>query len=77
MVFVIRRKDTEVMKTFNQTVANHPQLESILIPISDGVTVVKVKSGDKQIVNIIWICGVLWKQGAAAPAVELNGQQLI
>ncbi|GED04037.1 hypothetical protein BAT02nite_36810 [Bacillus atrophaeus] len=77
MVFVIRRKDTEVMKTFNQTEANHPQLESILIPISDGVTVAKVKSGDKQIVNIIWICGVLWKQGAAAPAVELNGQQLI
>lgn len=77
MVFVIRRKDTEVMKTFNQTVANHPQLESILIPISDGVTVAKVKSGDKQNVNIIWICGVLWKQGAAAPAVELNGQQLI
>ncbi|AKL83190.1 hypothetical protein D068_cds04200 [Bacillus atrophaeus UCMB-5137] len=46
MVFVIRRKDTEVMKTFNQTVANHPQLESIFIPISDGVTVAKVKSGD-------------------------------
>jgi caffeoyl-CoA O-methyltransferase len=31
------------MKKFNETVANHPQLESILIPIGDGMTVSKVK----------------------------------
>lgn len=36
--FCYKAEHTEVMKTFNQTVANHPQLESILIPIGDGVT---------------------------------------
>ncbi|MFD1736351.1 O-methyltransferase [Bacillus salitolerans] len=36
------RHSTEVMKKFNETVANHPQLESILIPIGDGLTVSKV-----------------------------------
>lgn len=35
-----RHKDT--MKKFNRIVANHPQLESILIPIGDGFTVSKV-----------------------------------
>lgn len=34
---------TELMKKFNETVANHPQLESVLIPIGDGLTVSKVK----------------------------------
>lgn len=34
---------TELMKKFNETVANHPQLESLLIPIGDGVTVSRVK----------------------------------
>lgn len=34
---------TEFMKKFNETVANHPQLESLLIPIGDGMTVSKVK----------------------------------
>ncbi|MGF9976976.1 O-methyltransferase [Viridibacillus arvi] len=34
---------TELMKKFNETVANHPQLESILIPIGDGMTISKVK----------------------------------
>lgn len=33
---------TEIMKKFNKTVANHPQLESVLIPIGDGMTVSKV-----------------------------------
>ncbi|MGE7758446.1 O-methyltransferase [Peribacillus sp. NPDC097895] len=34
---------TELMKKFNETVANHPQLESLLIPIGDGLTISKVK----------------------------------
>ena len=34
---------TEVMKKFNEAVANHPQLESIIIPIGDGMTLSKVK----------------------------------
>ncbi|MCI4169486.1 O-methyltransferase [Bacillus spizizenii] len=33
------RRHTEVMRTFNKTVAQHPQLESLLIPIGDGMTV--------------------------------------
>ncbi|OUL03549.1 methyltransferase [Bacillus spizizenii] len=37
------RRHTEVMRTFNKTVAQHPQLESLLIPIGDGMTVSKVK----------------------------------
>lgn len=36
-------RHTEFMKQFNETVANHPKLESILIPIGDGLTVSKVK----------------------------------
>ncbi|RFT66795.1 hypothetical protein D0U04_11440 [Bacillus clarus] len=31
------------MKKFNETVANHPRLESLLIPIGDGMTVFRVK----------------------------------
>ncbi|MFD1852222.1 O-methyltransferase [Oceanobacillus bengalensis] len=37
------RRHTEFMKKFNETVAKHPQLESIIIPIGDGLTVSKVK----------------------------------
>ncbi|SFL39809.1 Predicted O-methyltransferase YrrM [Gracilibacillus orientalis] len=34
---------TTLMKEFNQSVANHPQLESILVPIGDGITIAQVK----------------------------------
>ncbi|RSL35220.1 O-methyltransferase [Salibacterium salarium] len=34
---------TELMRKFNETVANHPQLESLLMPIGDGMTVSKIK----------------------------------
>lgn len=34
---------TEAIKKFNVTVANHPQLESVLIPIGDGLTLSRVK----------------------------------
>lgn len=34
---------TELMRKFNETVANHPHLESLLIPIGDGMTVSRVK----------------------------------
>lgn len=37
------RKHTEIMRKFNKIVADHPQLESILVPIGDGLTVSKVK----------------------------------
>ncbi|MCY8011005.1 O-methyltransferase [Bacillus haynesii] len=37
------RQYTKLMKAFNETVANHPQLESLLIPIGDGMTVSRVK----------------------------------
>ncbi|WP_264755143.1 O-methyltransferase [Bacillus solitudinis] len=37
------RHYTELMKKFNVTVANHPLLESLLIPIGDGLTISKVK----------------------------------
>ncbi|MGE7118730.1 O-methyltransferase [Peribacillus sp. NPDC046944] len=40
---VIPKRYTEVMKRFNITVANHPQLESLLIPIGDGMTISQVK----------------------------------
>lgn len=36
-------RHTDVMKAFNLLVANHPQLESLLIPIGDGLTLSKVK----------------------------------
>lgn len=38
------RRYTDFMKSFNKTVASHPQLESILVPIGDGVTVSKVSN---------------------------------
>ncbi|KMY32477.1 methyltransferase [Lysinibacillus xylanilyticus] len=37
------KRYTELMKKFNVAVANHPQLESIIIPIGDGMTLSKVK----------------------------------
>ncbi|WP_407269957.1 O-methyltransferase [Radiobacillus sp. PE A8.2] len=37
------KRYTEFMKKFNQTVAEHPKLESLLIPIGDGMTVSQVK----------------------------------
>lgn len=37
------KRYTEVMKKFNVTVANHPRLESLLIPIGDGMTISQVK----------------------------------
>ncbi|MFC0560570.1 O-methyltransferase [Halalkalibacter alkalisediminis] len=37
------KRYTEIMKKFNETVANHPQLESVLLPIGDGMTISKVK----------------------------------
>lgn len=37
------KQNTEIMKSFNQVTASHPQLESLLIPIGDGMTVSKVQ----------------------------------
>lgn len=37
------KRYTGFMKKFNETVANHPQLESLLIPIGDGLTISRVK----------------------------------
>lgn len=39
----LAKRYTEFMKKFNETVANHPQLESLLIPIGDGLTISQVK----------------------------------
>ncbi|MED4635218.1 O-methyltransferase [Peribacillus frigoritolerans] len=36
------KRHTSFMKAFNETVAKHPQLESMLIPIGDGLTLSKV-----------------------------------
>lgn len=38
------RSNTETMKKFNAYVANHPKLESLLIPTGDGLTVSIVKA---------------------------------
>ncbi len=40
---VKQKRYTEQMKQFNEIVANHPQLESVLIPIGDGMTLAKIK----------------------------------
>lgn len=37
------KRYTEIMKKFNETVARHPQLESVLIPIGDGMNLSRVK----------------------------------
>ncbi|WP_422123861.1 O-methyltransferase [Planococcus sp. X10-3] len=38
------QRNTEIMKSFNRVTANHPQLESLLIPLGDGMTVARVKT---------------------------------
>ncbi|PDZ15459.1 methyltransferase [Bacillus sp. AFS094611] len=42
-VFCIIRGWFICMKEFNEVIATHPSLESVLIPIGDGMTVSKVK----------------------------------
>jgi len=37
------RQHTEAMKNFNETAARHPQLESMLLPVGDGLLVARVK----------------------------------
>ena len=37
------RQNTEIMKSFNIVAASHPKLESLLIPVGDGMTVSQVK----------------------------------
>ncbi|MBS4207362.1 O-methyltransferase [Bacillus sp. FJAT-50079] len=37
-----QKRYTELMKNFNEVVANHPRLESVLVPIGDGITISKV-----------------------------------
>ncbi|ARK29824.1 O-methyltransferase [Halalkalibacter krulwichiae] len=37
------RRHTEFMKEFNKKVASHPQLDSLIVPIGDGLTVSVVK----------------------------------
>ncbi|WP_456279126.1 O-methyltransferase [Bacillus sp. AK128] len=37
------RHSTKSMREFNEIVANHPHLESILVPIGDGLTMSRVK----------------------------------
>ncbi|QGH37042.1 methyltransferase domain-containing protein [Gracilibacillus salitolerans] len=37
------KRYTTLMQEFNQTVADHPQLDSILVPIGDGITIAQVK----------------------------------
>lgn len=36
------KRYTESMKKFNEIVANHPQLQSILLPLGDGLTVSRI-----------------------------------
>lgn len=38
------KRYTEIMKAFNIKVADHPQLESLLVPMGDGLTVSKVRN---------------------------------
>ncbi|MFC0853227.1 O-methyltransferase [Halalkalibacter oceani] len=40
---VTPKRYTECMKKFNHFVAEHPQLESVLIPIGDGLTLSRVR----------------------------------
>ncbi|WP_195575152.1 O-methyltransferase [Paenibacillus sp. 1001270B_150601_E10] len=37
------KRHTDTMRKFNETMAHHPQLESLLIPIGDGMTIAIVK----------------------------------
>ena len=34
----INDEDTKILKAFNQTLANHPELETVLLPLRDGLT---------------------------------------
>lgn len=38
-----QKRYTEVMKRFNKKVAQHPRLESVLVPLGDGMTLSRVK----------------------------------
>lgn len=38
-----QKRYTEVMKRFNEKVAQHPRLESMLVPLGDGMTLSRVK----------------------------------
>ena len=38
------RRNTEIMKKYNETVARDPRLESLLLPVGDGLTLSKVKN---------------------------------
>ena len=38
------RRNTEIMRKYNETVARHPRLESLLLPVGDGLTISKVKN---------------------------------
>ncbi|WP_221563669.1 O-methyltransferase [Alkalihalobacillus sp. TS-13] len=35
--------DTKALQAYNQKTADHPQLESILVPLGDGLTIARVK----------------------------------
>ncbi|UOQ86588.1 O-methyltransferase [Gracilibacillus salinarum] len=37
------KRYTSMMQEFNQHVANHPELEAVIVPIGDGITVARVK----------------------------------
>jgi len=39
-----QRRYTDHMKAFNTYTANHPRLESVLVPLGDGMTIVRVTS---------------------------------
>ncbi|KMQ10757.1 MULTISPECIES: methyltransferase [Bacillus cereus group] len=38
-----QKRYTEVMKKFNEMIANDPHLQSVLVPIGDRMTISKVK----------------------------------
>jgi caffeoyl-CoA O-methyltransferase len=42
--FTVNDANTVALRKFNEKVANHPKLDSILIPIGDGITLARVKS---------------------------------
>ncbi len=37
-------KDTKALQAYNRKVADHPQLESLLVPLGDGLTIARLKS---------------------------------
>ena len=36
-------QDTQALLEYNKTLATHPQLETVLLPIRDGLTLTRVK----------------------------------